>query len=74
MGFLSCTIKAEIPEVKKDDVKVTVDNGVLTLRGKGNRKKRRKDKFHQVERLFGKSFFTRSFKHPDNVDVCIVPM
>ena len=61
------TIKAEIPEVKKDDVKVTVDSGVLTIRGERKQEKEEKDKkFHRVERYYGS--FTRSFTLPDNVD------
>jgi HSP20 family protein len=60
-------IKVEIPEVKKEDVKVTVDNGILTI--KGDRKQEKTDngkKFHRIERYYGS--FTRSFTLPDNVD------
>jgi len=61
------TIKAEIPEVKKEDVKVTVDSGVLTIRGERKQEKEEKGKkFHRVERYYGS--FTRSFNLPDNVD------
>ncbi len=61
------TIKVEIPEVKKDDVKVTVENGVLTIRGERQQEKEEKDKkFHRVERYYG--IFTRSFTLPDNVN------
>jgi len=35
-------VKAELPEVKKEDVKVTVENGVLTLQGERNRRRRRR--------------------------------
>ncbi|MCR4291232.1 MAG: Hsp20/alpha crystallin family protein [Candidatus Scalindua sp.] len=60
-------IKAEIPEVKKEDVKVSVDNGVLTLKGERQQEKEEKGKkFHRVERCFGS--FTRSFSLPENVD------
>lgn len=60
-------IKAEIPEVKKEDVKVAVDNGVLTLKGERKQEKEEKGKkFHRVERYFGS--FTRSFTLPENVD------
>lgn len=60
-------IKAEIPEVKKEDVKVTVDKGVLTIRGERKQEKEEKDKkFHRIERFYGK--FMRSFTLPDNVD------
>lgn len=60
-------IKAEIPDVNKDDVKVTVDNGILTI--KGERKKETEEKgkkFHRIERYYGS--FIRSFTLPDNVD------
>ncbi|MHC4539536.1 MAG: Hsp20 family protein, partial [Planctomycetota bacterium] len=41
-------IKAEIPEVNKEDVKVTVDNGVLTIRGERKQEKEEKGKkFHR---------------------------
>ena len=60
-------IKAEIPEVKKEDVKVTVDSGVLTIRGERKQEKEEEGKkFHRVERRYGS--FTRSFTLPDNID------
>jgi len=60
-------IKAEIPEVNKEDVKVTVHNGVLTIQGERKLEKEEKGKkFHRVERYYGS--FTRSFTLPDNVD------
>jgi HSP20 family protein len=60
-------IHAEIPDVKKDDVSVTVDNRVLTIRGERKQEKEEKGKkFHRVERHYGS--FARSFTLPDNVD------
>ena len=60
-------IKAEIPEVKKEDVKVSVDNGVLTLKGERKQETEEKGKkFHRVERYYGS--FARSFTLPENVD------
>ncbi len=54
-------------EVNKEDVKVTVHNGVLTIQGERKLEKEDKGKkFHRVERLYGS--FTRSFALPDNVD------
>lgn len=61
------TIKAELPEINKDDVKVTIDNGVLTLQGERKREVEQKDKkFHRIERFYGS--FSRSFSLPENVD------
>lgn len=60
-------IKAEIPEVNKEDVKVTVDNGILTILGERKQEKEEHGKkFHRIERSYGS--FTRSFTLPDNVD------
>jgi HSP20 family protein len=60
-------IKAEIPEVNKEDVKVTVYNGVLTIRGERKQEKEESGKkYHRVERHYGS--FTRNFTLPDNVD------
>lgn len=60
-------IKAEVPEVKKEDVKVTVDNGILTVSGERKQEKEESGKtFHRIERSYGE--FTRRFTLPDNVD------
>ena len=60
-------IKAEMPEVRKEDVKVTVENGVLTLQGERRQEKEEKGKrFHRVERSYGS--FVRSFTLPESVD------
>ena len=60
-------VKADLPEVKKDDVKVTVENGVLTITGERKMEKEEKDKkYHRVERSYGN--FLRSFTLPDGAD------
>jgi HSP20 family protein len=60
-------IKAEIPDVKKEDVKVTVEGGVLTLQGERVREKEETGKkYHRVERSYGS--FVRSFTLPELVD------
>jgi HSP20 family protein len=60
-------IKAELPEVKKEDVKVTVENGVLTIQGERRQEKEEKGKkFHRVERSYGS--FVRSFTLPETID------
>src|SRR5438876_12415848 len=59
-------IKTELPEVKKDDVKVTVENGVLTITGERKFEKEEKGrKYHRVERAYGN--FTRSFSLPEAI-------
>lgn len=60
-------IKAELPEVKKDDVKVTVHDGVVTLQGERRQEREDKDRrYHRIERSYGT--FVRSFTVPDFVD------
>ncbi len=60
-------IKAEIPGVKKEDVKVTIENGMLTIQGERKMEKEEKDKkFHRIERSYGS--FTRSFRLPEDAD------
>ena len=60
-------IKAELPEVRKEDVKVTVESGVLTISGERKFEKEEKDKrYHRIERSYGS--FTRSFSVPDDAD------
>jgi HSP20 family protein len=60
-------IKAELPEVKKDQIKLTVHNGVMTISGERTYEKEEKGKkFHRVERAYGS--FTRSFTIPDDAD------
>ena len=60
-------IKAELPEVKKDEVKVSVESGVLTISGERQFEKEEKDKkYHRIERSYGS--FTRSFSVPDDAD------
>jgi HSP20 family protein len=61
------TIKAEIPEVKKEDVKVTLQDGELTIQGERKQEKEEKGKrYHRIERSYGS--FLRSFSLPVNVD------
>lgn len=60
-------IEAELPGVDKDDVNVSVENEVLTIRGE--RKFEREDagaKVHRVERSFGS--FVRTFRLPEDSD------
>lgn len=60
-------VKADLPEVKKEDVKVTVENGVLTITGERKFEKEEKDKkYHRIERSYGN--FLRSFALPEGAD------
>lgn len=60
-------IKTEIPEVKKEDVKVTLEHGVLTVQGiRRQEEEEYGKKYHRVERSYGS--FVRSFSLPGMVD------
>jgi HSP20 family protein len=60
-------IKAELPEVKKEDVKVAVQDDVLTITGERTFEKEEKGKkYHRVERAYGS--FARTFTLPEDSD------
>lgn len=60
-------IRAELPAVKKEDVKITIDQGMITIHGeRKDRKETKGEKFHKIESYQGS--FARSFALPDTVD------
>jgi HSP20 family protein len=60
-------IKAELPEVRKEDVSITVQDGVLTLSGERKQEKREDgERTHRIERYYGT--FARRFALPENAD------
>jgi HSP20 family protein len=68
-GANELTVKAELPGVNKNDVRVTFADGMLTIQGEKKEEKREKDEtnqYHVYERSYGT--FTRSFTLPNNID------
>ena len=60
-------IKADLPEVRKEDVSITVQDGVLTLSGERRQEVRAEnEKVHRIERAYGS--FARRFALPENAD------
>lgn len=60
-------IRAELPEVKKEDVKVTLEDGTIRISGERRRRQEHKDENEiRVESFYGT--FARSFSLPENVD------
>ncbi len=60
-------IKVELPEVEKEDVDVTVDNGMLTISGERQYENDEEDETrHRIERMYGR--FSRTFALPADID------
>jgi HSP20 family protein len=60
-------LKADLPGINKEDVKVSVENGILTIEGERKSETEQKDKqVHRVERSYGR--FVRSLNVGTNVD------
>lgn len=59
-------IKAELPETKREDVKISLQNGVITIAGERKHVQQDKDEHSlRIESFYGS--FSRSFVLPDNV-------
>ena len=60
-------INAELPAMKREDVRVELEDRVLTISGERKTEKEEKTrKYHRVERAYGT--FSRSFELPDNIE------
>lgn len=60
-------VKTDLPAVKKDDVKVSLENGVLAIEGERKQEKDEKGKkFHRIERSYGR--FVRRIAVPTDAD------
>jgi HSP20 family protein len=66
-GNQELVIKAELPDMKKDDIEITVENNTLTLRGEKKMDSEIKEEHcHRIERTYGS--FSRTFSLPTTVD------
>lgn len=60
-------VKADLPEMKKDEIKINVENGMLSISGERKSEKEEKNKkFHRIERSYGR--FERAFTVPEDAD------
>lgn len=61
------TVRADLPGLDKDAVKITVENGTLRIEGeKKEESKKEKGRYYHLERSYGR--FNRSFALPDDID------
>jgi HSP20 family protein len=66
-GDHELVLKAELPDMAREDIDITVENFVLTIKGdKKFASDVKEEQFHHVERRYGA--FTRSFSVPQTVD------
>ena len=66
-GDHEVVLKAELPDMTREDIDITVDNGTLTIRGeKKVSSEVKEEQFHRIERRYGA--FSRSFSLPQTVD------
>ena len=66
-GDHEVVLKAELPDMTREDIDITVDNGTLTIRGeKKFSSEVKEESFHRIERRYGS--FSRSFSLPQTVD------
>ena len=70
-GDHEVVLKAELPDMTREDIDITVDNGTLTIRGEKKFSSEVKEEaFRRIERRYGT--FSRSFSLPQTVDTAKV--
>ena len=69
-GDHEVVLKAELPDMTREDIDITVENGALTIKGVKKAPVEREEQFHRIERPYGA--FTRSFSLPQTVDAAKV--
>ena len=70
-GDQEVILKAELPDMTRDDIDITVENGTLTIKGeKKFSQEVKEDQVHRIERRYG--VFSRSFSLPQTVDTAKV--
>jgi HSP20 family protein len=70
-GDHEVVLKAELPDMTREDIEITVDNGTLTVKGEKKLSSEVKEEhYHRIERHYGT--FSRSFSLPRTVDAAKV--
>jgi HSP20 family protein len=66
-GDHEVVLKAELPDMTREDIEITLDNGNLSIRGEKKLSSDvKEDSYHRIERRYGT--FSRSFSLPQTVD------
>src|SRR5262245_11345832 len=66
-GEHELVLKAELPDMTREDIDITVENGTLTIKGEKKLSSDvKEEQFHRLERRYGT--FTRTFSLPQTVD------
>ena len=65
-GDHELVLKAELPDMAREDIDITVENSVLTIKGQKRLGEVKEEQFHHIERRYGA--FSRSFSLPPTVD------
>jgi HSP20 family protein len=66
-GEHEIVLKAELPDLTREDIDITVDNGTLTIKGEKKLSNDvKEEQYHRIERRYGS--FSRSFSLPQAVD------
>ena len=66
-GDHELVLKAEVPDMTREDIDITVDNGTLNIKGEKKLASGvKEEQFHRIERRYGT--FSRSFSLPQTVD------
>lgn len=70
-GDHEIVLKAEVPDMTREDIDITVDNGTLTIKGEKKLSNEvKEEQYHRIERHYGS--FSRSFSLPQTVDMAKV--
>ena len=63
-------VKVEVPGVDEKDLRVTFEDGLLTITGERQFERKEDRNYHRIERAYGT--FTRSFSLPRSVDAAAI--
>jgi HSP20 family protein len=70
-GDHELVLKAELPDMNREDIDISVENGTLTIKGEKKLSSEvKEEQYHRIERRYGT--FSRSFALPQTIDAAKV--